>query len=274
MAGTWLYWLYNNPLGELTLNTLVKRKIVSDIYGWYMNTISSAQKIAPFIKDYNIDTSQFEMKHFNSFNAFFIRKLKPGARKIDTAQNVVISPADGKCLVYPNIDSANFLVKGTRFDIATFLMNDTLAKKYKNGSLLIFRLAPTDYHRYHFPVSGQLSPTHKISGYYYSVNPIALFKDPLIFLENKRQYQVIQSQVFGEVTMVEVGATMVGSMISTFLGNVAVKGEEEGYFQFGGSTVVLLFEKGKIRIDTDLIKNSEHHLETSVIMGEEVGVSY
>ncbi|MBN2615338.1 MAG: phosphatidylserine decarboxylase [Bacteroidales bacterium] len=272
MSGTWLYWLYNNPLGELTLSALVKRKIITEIYGTYMHSSWSAHKIDPFIRQYHIDTSQFVMNHFGSFNAFFIRKLKPGVRKIDTDKQVVIAPADSKCLVYPDIDSTDFLVKGMQFNVQSFLRNDTLAKKYRNGSLLVFRLAPTDYHRYHFPLSGIVSPTHKISGFYYSVNPIALREDSRIFLENKRQYQIIQSPVFGKVVMAEIGATMVGSMVSTHLGNTAVKGEEEGYFQFGGSTVVLLFEKGKIHIDGDLIKNSKNHLETSVRMGEEVGL--
>lgn len=273
MAGTWLYWLYNNPLGELTLSALVKRKIVTEIYGSYMHSGWSVHKIDPFIREYNIDTNQFEMKHFASFNAFFIRELKPGARKIDTAKHVIIAPVDGKCLVYPDLNSADFLVKGTRFNVQSFLLNDTLAKKYQNGSLLLFRLAPTDYHRYHFPLSGTLSPTHKISGYYYSVNPIALIEDSRIFLENKRQYQIIHNGQFGDVVMTEVGATMVGSMVSTHRGDKAVKGEEEGYFQFGGSTVILLFEKGKIRIDHDLITNSKNFLETSVKMGEEVGMA-
>lgn len=272
MAGTLLYWLYNNPLGELSLQALVKRKIVTDIYGTYMHSSWSVHKIDPFIQKYNIDTSQFEMKHFASFNGFFIRKLKPGARKIDTAHQAVIAPVDGKCLVYPNLESTDFLVKGTRFQVQSFLLNDTLSKKYQNGSLLLFRLAPTDYHRYHFPLSGKLSPTHKISGYYYSVNPIALIEDSHIFLENKRQYQIIHNPVFGDVIMAEIGATMVGSMVSTYQGKTALKGKEEGYFQFGGSTVILLFEKGKIHIDDDLVRNSESHLETSVKMGQEVGV--
>lgn len=273
MAGTWLYWLYNNPLGELSLQALVKRKIVSEIYGTYMHSTWSVHKINPFIRNYNIDTSQFVMKHFTSFNAFFIRQLKPGVRTIDTAKQAVIAPVDGKCLVYPDVASTDFLVKGTRFNVHSFLRNDTLANKYKYGSLLLFRLAPTDYHRYHFPLSGTVSSTHKIPGFYYSVNPIAILEHPRIFLENKRQYQIIRNTVFGDVVMAEVGATMVGSMVSTHQGNKAVKGEEEGYFQFGGSTVILLFEKGKIHIDSDLVKNSENHLETTVKMGQEVGVA-
>ena len=270
MAGTGLYWLYNNPVGELTLNVLVKRKIVTELYGRYMHSHWSASKIKPFIRDYQIDTSRFVMDHFNSFNAFFIRKLKPEAQKIDTGKRIVISPVDGKCLAYADIDTASFIVKGIRFNIRSFLRNDSLARLFHGGSLLLFRLAPTDYHRYHFPLSGKIATVRKIDGYYYSVNPIAIKKDIWIFFENKRQYQIIHSKLFGNVVMSEIGATMVGSMVQTHQGTQAVKGEEDGYFQFGGSSVILLFERGKINIDTDLLKNTKSHLETSVKMGEHV----
>jgi len=273
MAGTGLYWLYNNPIGELSLSVLMKRKVVTELYGWYMHTHWSARKIDPFIRQYNIDTSQFVMGHFNSFNDFFIRKLKSGTRKIDTAKQVIVSPADSKCLAWANMDTTDFIVKGVRFNVKSFLQNDSLARFYKDGSLLLFRLAPTDYHRYHFPLSGTISPVHKIKGFYYSVNPIAIKKDIWIFLENKRQYQIIHSGLFGNVIMSEIGATMVGSMVQTHQGTQAVKGEEDGYFQFGGSSVILLFEKGKINIDTDLLQNTKNHLETSVKMGEHVGTA-
>lgn len=271
MAGTGLFWLYNNPIGELSLSVLMKRKVVTELYGKYMHTHWSARKIVPFIRQYNIDTSRFEMGRFSSFNDFFIRKLKPEARKIDTAKQVVVSPVDGKCLAWSHMDSTDFIVKGVRFNVTNFLQNDSLAKLYKDGSLLLFRLAPTDYHRYHFPLSGNISSVHKISGYYYSVNPIAIKKDIWIFFENKRQYQIIHSKLFGNVIMSEIGATMVGSMIQTHHGTTAVKGEEDGYFQFGGSSVILLFKKGTVNIDPDLLQNTKGHLETSVKMGEHVG---
>lgn len=272
VAGTALFWLYHNPIGEVTMNTLIKRKFVTDVYGWYMKTGTSKNKINDFIRDYQIDTAQFQMTDFASFNDFFIRKLKPGIRKIDTSKYVVISPADAKCLAWSDLNKSSFIVKGIRFNLSDFLNNDSLAQVYQEGSLLIFRLAPVDYHRYHFPISGIVSPVHKISGYYYSVNPMALKKNIRIFLENKRQYQIIQSPYFGNVIMAEVGATMVGSMVTTFKEAKAIKGMENGYFEFGGSTVILIFEKGKIKIDNDLIKNTKKQLETHVIMGERIGI--
>lgn len=270
--GTWLYWLYNNPLGELSLQALIKRKVVSEVYGWLMHTRWSAGEIAPFIKKYHIDMSRFQKQHYKSFNDFFIRKLKPGVQKIDTSSGVVISPADGKLLAYKDIGGQSFIVKGYRFNVKSFLQNDSLANVYKQGSLLLFRLSPTDYHRFNFPVSGTLSRLIKISGDYYSVSPIALRKRIKIFCENEREYQSISTTRFGNVIMAEIGATMVGSIIQTYKGNIAVKGAEKGYFQFGGSSIILLFQPGKIKIDADLLKNTRNHLETEIKMGERIGV--
>lgn len=270
VSETALYWLYNNPLGKLTLQALVKRKIVSEIYGRLMHTHWSTRKIAPFIKTYNIDMSQFQKQDYQSFNDFFIRKLKPGARKIDSAVNVVVSPADGKVFAYQDIDGQSFIVKGYRFNLKSFLQNDSLAKAYNQGSLMLFRLCPTDYHRFHFPVSGKLSKVTKIQGDYYSVNPIALRKRIKIFCENKREYQIIKSPVFGNVIMAEIGATMVGSIVQTFHGAMANKGAESGYFEFGGSSIILLFQPGEIKIDSDLLKDTRNHLETSIKVGEHV----
>jgi phosphatidylserine decarboxylase len=268
----YLVWLYHNPIGEATLWALAKRKLVSSIYGNMMDRISSVKKIEPFIEDFDIDMSIAQKQEFNNFNDFFTRKLKPDARPVNPGSNIVVSPADGKILAYTDISSSDFIIKGYRFDVSSFLDNPDLAQRYDDGSLLIIRLAPVDYHRFHFPVSGKLSPNEKIEGDYYSVNPIALRKKAEIFCLNKREYTVLSNPLFGDVIMAEVGATMVGSIEQTFGGSYADKGEEKGYFRFGGSTVVLLFEKSKIRIDEDLLINTSRGYETSVKMGERIGM--
>ena len=273
MAGGWLFWLYNNPVGELSLNAVIKRKFASEWYGKRMDKPGSVNKIAPFVKKYHIRMSDFQKKDYKSFNDFFIRKLKPGARKIDTNKNVVISPGDGKIQAWGNIEYQTFIVKGYRMNLHDFLRNDSLASVYADGSLLLLRLSPADYHRFHFPVSGRLSPVVKIKGEYYSVNPIALRQDIRIFCENKREYQIIHSKKFGPVLMSEIGATFVGSIIPTHRGDTAVKGEEAGYFKFGGSSIILLFKKGKITIDADLLRNTRNHLETQVRMGEHIAAA-
>jgi phosphatidylserine decarboxylase len=267
----WLVWLYYNPIGEATLWALVKRKLVSTIYGNMMDRPYSAKKIHPFIEDFDIDMSVVQEQEFKNFNDFFTRKLKVDARPINTSTNIVVSPADGKILAYADISNSYFIIKGKRFDVSSFLENPDLAQKYHDGSLLIIRLAPFDYHRFHFPVSGNLSQNKKIEGDYYSVNPFALRKKAEIFCLNKREYTILSNPLFGDVIMAEVGATLVGSIEQTYKGSSVKKGEEKGYFKFGGSTVILLFEKSKIHIDEDLLINTANGYETAVKMGERVG---
>ncbi len=268
----WLQWLYNNPIGEASTFAFVKRKFFSSLYGKMMDLPSSAEKIAPFVEDYHIDMDIFQNQDYSSFNDFFIRKLKENARPIDTSSNVVVSPADGKILAYANISNADFIIKGFRFDVSSFLDDAELANKYFGGSLIVIRLAPYDYHRFHFPVSGEVSTPFRIEGDLYSVNPIALKKMVEIFFLNKREYVTISTHQTGDIIMAEVGATMVGGIIQTYKGNTVVVGEEKGYFKFGGSTVVLLFEKNKIVIDEDLLNNTALGLETEVSMGERIAV--
>ncbi len=267
----WLVWLYYNPIGEATLWALAKRKLVSAIYGNMMDRTSSAKKIHPFIEDFDIDMSVAQKQEFNTFNDFFTRKLKGDARPVDTSSTIVVSPADGKILAYADISNTDFIIKGYRFDVSSFLDNPDLAQKYHDGTLLIIRLAPVDYHRFHFPVSGNVSSNKKIDGDYYSVNPFALRKKAEIFCLNKREYAILSNPLFGDVVMAEVGATMVGSIEQTFKGSSVNKGEEKGYFKFGGSTVVLLFEKSKIYIDKDLLIHTAKGYETTVKMGERIG---
>jgi len=267
----WLVWLYNNPIGEATLWSLAKRKLVSSIYGKIMDRTSSAKRIHPFIEDFDIDMSGVQEQEFKNFNDFFTRKLKDNARPIDTSFNTVISPADGKIIAYANISNSDFIIKGFRFDVTSFLDNAGLAQKYRDGTLLIIRLAPVDYHRFHFPVSGNITINKKIQGDYFSVNPLALRKKAKIFCLNKREYTILSNPLFGDIVLAEVGATMVGSIVQTYKGSSVKKGEEKGYFKFGGSTVVLLFEKNKINIDKDLLINTSKGYETSVKMGERIG---
>ena len=267
----WLVWLYNNPIGEATLWTLAKRKMFSSIYGKMMDRTSSAEKIHPFVNDFDIDMTGVQEQEFENFNDFFTRKLKESARPIDTSFNSVISPADGKVLAYANIGNSDFIIKGFRFDVSSFLDNPVLAQKYRDGALLVIRLAPVDYHRFHFPVSGNLTSNIKVEGDYYSVNPLALRKKAEILCLNKREYTILSNPLFGDVIMAEVGATMVGSIVQTYKGSSAIKGNEKGYFKFGGSTVVLLFEKNKISIDRDLLINTANGYETLLSMGERIG---
>ena len=266
-----LKWLYSSGSGKLALYILFKRKIISSLGGWFMNTRRSAKRIPGFVSEHGIDLAECEISSlsgFLTFNQFFYRKLKKDARPLGKH---LVSPADGKILVFPNQTEAdNFFVKGSEFTLESFLMNKALAKKYAEGSMAIVRLAPPDYHRYHFPASGTASETTKINGCYYSVSPLALRESLKIFCQNKREYCTLDTLNYGDILIVDVGATMVGSIIQTYQAGQVKKGDEKGYFAFGGSTLVLLFEKDMIQFDADLVTNTQNRLETTVRMGEDI----
>ena len=265
--------LYNNPFGKMALLPLVRRKFLSEWYGRKMNKPSSTKKIQQFVDDLNIDISEANksVDEFTSFNDFFYRTLKPEARPIE---NDFVSPGDGKLLAFENVEDVhNFFVKGRKFTLKEFLNDEDLALTYKNASLLILRLAPNDYHRYHFPYKGTPSSSTKIKGDYLSVSPYALAGNfTKVFCENKREYCILKTENKGDVLLAPVGATMVGSILETYEANKPVeKGDEMGYFAFGGSTIVMLVDKSKIKIDQDILENTQKKIETFVKMGEKIG---
>ena len=270
-----LRWAYGNPLGRLAQWLLIRRWIVSAWYGRRMDTLSSSLKIKPFIEQYGLDEGEFaeSVDDYNSFNEFFYRKLKPGARPIDAANDSVVFPADGRHLAFADITAeSNFFVKGQSFDLAIFLGDADLAKRYEGGSMILSRLCPVDYHRFHFPCEGNPCPPRFINGWLYSVNPIALVTRPSILWENKRVVTAIESPSLGQVQFVDIGATLVGSIRQTYTpGETVAKGEEKGYFAFGGSSVAVLFEKGRIEFDADLLENTVNGFETYARVSERMG---
>lgn len=273
-----LKFLYYNPFGKLSLEAIVKRKFLSKWYGKKMDSPKSCEMIENFAREngINLEEAQKKLSEYTSFNDFFIRKLKAGARKIDFEENTLVSPADGKIMVIENIhDSSKFFLKGEEFTLAEFFKNEELAEKYKGGIMVIVRLAPVDYHRFHFPADGKISESKKIEGYYYSVSPHAIRKNFRIFCENKREYSILSTEKYGDICIAEIGATMVGGIEQTYKPNTFVeKGEEKGYFYFGGSTVIMFLEKDRVEIDRDILENSINGLETKVFMGEGIGKSF
>lgn len=267
-----LNFLYHSPFGKLALNAVVKRKLLTSIFGRLMSSGFSKSWIEGFIAKHQMCLDEYIIPQngFSSFNDFFYRKLKSGSRPI---QDGLVSPADGKVVVFENVDEyTQFYVKGKNFTVKSFLRDDELAKKYNGGSMVVIRLAPTDYHRYHFPAAGPATPSKLINGHYYSVSPIAMKQSLEIFCENKREYSIQQSNEFGDILICDVGATMVGSIIQTYKpGTHLEKGAEKGYFAFGGSTLVLLFEKGKVKFNKDLVDNTLKGIETQVKMGVQIG---
>lgn len=267
-----LKWLYSSTTGKVALHLLVKRKMVSALCGWYMDSKLSAKRIPNFVKEHNINVSELkvnDISEFETFNQFFYRKLKLETRPIGEH---LVSPADGKILAFQSLnDVSSFFIKGSEFNLNSFLQNKELATKYNDGAMAIIRLAPADYHRYHFPASGKVSASKPIKGHYFSVSPLALRGSLKFFFENYREYCTLQTKTYGDILISDVGATMVGSIIQTYHANSEVKkGAEKGYFAFGGSTLVLLFEKDKVTFDEDLISNTKNGLETSIKMGENI----
>ena len=270
-----LNWTYSSPMGMKLLESVLKKRMSSSLYGWYLDRRISRNKINPFIHKFNLDLSIAEktLKDFSSFNEFFYRKLKPAARPIDSDRRSVVSLGDGKLFAYETIDLDRLVqVKGFTYSLRELIKNEEVANKYCNGTCLILRLCPTDYHRFHFIDSGTCEATSKIKGAYYSVNPVALQKVEKLFCENKREWSTFHSDNFGDILYIEVGATFVGSIIQTYTPHKKVtRGEEKGYFKFGGSTVILFFEAGKIKIDKDIVDQTQLGYETYVLMGEKIG---
>ncbi len=275
-AEQWLKWLYHDPFGNLALEAVIKRNAFTRIYGRSMKSPRSTLKIKSFVNMFGIDNSEFEkdLNDYTSFNDFFIRKIKKIHRPINPGPTTIISPVDGKVLAFADIHKeTHFIVKGHDFSLPEFLNNSRLAEEYYNGSMMIFRLTPADYHRFHFPFDCIPGKSHRIRGKYYSVSPISLRKKIKTYYQNKREYTLLESEIFGNVIMAEIGATLVGSIKQTFTpGRCYRKGEEKGYFEFGGSAVVLLFKKNVIKIDPDLLHNTLLSYETRVLMGERVAV--
>jgi phosphatidylserine decarboxylase len=280
----WLRFAYENTLGGFFVWSLARRAFFSKWYGWKMNRRTSALQVLPFITEYNIDVDEFAKSAFDykTFNEFFFRALKPSARPIAAGERVAVFPADGRHLAFPNVDATDgFYAKGKKFSLAELFGEDQLpeaqrelTQKFAGGAMLISRLCPVDYHRFHFPVGGVPGEARLINGWLYSVSPVALRINVKRLVENKRQLTLLDTAPFNTIAMLEVGATNVGSMKQSYVpGRAVQKGEEKGLFAFGGSCVITVFQRGRIRFDADIVTQSAQHLETYARMGDQLGVA-
>lgn len=268
-----LKFLYDNPFGKTAILPIAKRKFITEWYGRKMDRPSSTKRIPDFVSSLgiNMEESAKSIEEFTSFNDFFYRKLKPGVRPIGSG---LVSPGDGKLLAFQDFSEVNqFYVKGRAFTLKEFLGDDALADRYRNASMIILRLAPNDYHRYHFPYDGAPTISKRINGDYYSVSPYALAGNfTKVFCENKRELCTLKLAKKKDMLLLPVGATMVGSIHSTYVPESDVKkGDEMGYFAFGGSTIVMIFDADDFTIDEDLRTNTQNKIETFVRMGETIG---
>jgi phosphatidylserine decarboxylase len=265
----WIRWAYQDASSSLIEHLLFRSPFLSRLFGLWYDSPLSRGKIRSVIEELSIDMAEAErpIEDYRSFNDFFARHLKPEARPFADDPEEIVSPADGRVLVFPELDRDVFVpVKGYPMSITSMLPGQ--AKQFLGGALAIVRLCPADYHRYHFPVSGQIVSTQELSGALHSVNPIALGAGPDVFGENKRCNTLIKNDKIGTYCFSEVGAFGVGSIINTTTSGPVSKMQEKGYFKFGGSTVVVVFQPGQVTFSEDLVANSAQGRETLVKVGQ------
>lgn len=269
-----LRWIYGTPVGQLALHLLIKRAFVSRLMGWWKDRPASARGLADFVQEYGIDMSEAErpVEAYTSFNDFFTRTLKPGARPI-CGEGQIALPADGRHSAWADAATiSDTFVKGQAFDLPALLGDPALAERYAHGAVVLSRLCPTDYHRYHFPASGTPTAARRIPGPLASVSPYCLRRKLAWLWTNKRELTVLHTDTVGDVLILAVGATGVGAIRQTYTpGSRVEKGAEQGYFAFGGSTIMTFYEPGRVRPAADLLQNTAAGLETYARMGDVLG---
>ncbi len=241
-----------------------------------MDLPASRARIGPFVREFGLDATEFAdpLPSFRSFNEFFYRRLRAGARPVDPDPLGVVFPADGRHLGFANLEATtSFLVKGQRFDLARFLGDEALRRRYAGGAAVFSRLCPVDYHRFHFVLAGTPTPARLVDGWLWSVNPIALRQNLSYLWQNRRWLGELETAVgAGRVLTAEIGATNVGSAVHTFAaGQPVAKGAERGYFRFGGSAVLTMFEPGRVELCADLLEQSAAGRELYAHMGDVLG---
>ena len=260
-------FLYQNIFGRVVLK-LLNNRLMANIVAKYMNSKLSIKRIQKTIKENNIDMNNFQQEDWPSFNAFFIRKKKN--LNFDMDKNHFVSPCDSKLLAIKLNKDSMFDIKGSIYTLKDIIKED-LSKEYQNGYALIFRLEVGDYHRYHFIDDGTKEDYKFIKGCLHTVQPIAYNKYK-IFHKNCREYTTLHTKNFGDILEVEVGAMMIGKITNNKSITSFKKGDEKGYFEFGGSTIILFVKDKQVILDNDILFNSSLGKETIVSCGEKIGI--
>lgn len=269
-----LGFFYEHPLGKRLFAAALSRPWFSRLYGAWQDLPGSRRRIGPFIEAYGVAMDEVETPPggFASFNAFFTRTLKPGARPFPADPTLLASPADGRVLVHPALGpEAALTIKGVSLPLSALLGSPEAAARYAGGAVVVVRLAVQDTHRFHFPFDAVAGPAAFIAGRLHSVGPQALRAVPDLYLRNQRAVTMLDAPGWGRVAYVEVGALTVGRIRQTYEPGPVTAGQEKGYFAFGGSTLVLAFEPGRVQLDADLLQDSEAGVEVKVRAGEPLG---
>lgn len=273
MASLLLRLLYSSRLFA-PLRWILVRGWLNRLARWWFTARISRWHIRRFIKKHSIDATEFAepISSYRTFDDFFIRRLTKESRPLDKHPHSIVSPADGQVFFVPELtDGVTFHVKKHQFSLRTFLDNEALVSRYTGGSMLIVRLAPHDYHRFHMPVAGSVTDHGSIGGRYETVQPIG-YDQQVPLLTNHRHIFEITTATKQHLLLVAVGGLCVGTIETTYnrQTNYFLKGSELGYFGFGGSTIALLAPQDSINIRTDILTASSDHHETPVRMGSAV----
>ena len=266
-AGGALEFLYKNPVGRIFLR-LLRAKWLSKMAGAFLNSRLSKFLIKPFVEKNGIDLSEYESDNFTCFNDCFCRKIKPGLRPFDEDENALAAPCDGLLSVYRAEGGGVYPVKQSEYTLEALLKNDALAEEFAGGYIYVFRLCVNHYHRYHYPAAGKKGGNVHINGTLHTVRPVALGSRP-VFCENSREYTILETENFGRIVQMEVGAMLVGKIRNLHREKYVEKGEEKGMFLYGGSTVILL-TGGALPPRAEFLENTEKGLETPVKAGERI----
>ncbi len=264
-------WLYGTGRGRTVLRSFLLRP-VSRLYGRFADSFLSRLRVHKFVRKYDIELSDFEGRPYRTLNQLFTRRYRDGVRQFTTEQAAFPVPAEGRCLVYPDLRH-DIRVKGATLSAGQLLQDEQAGEAFQGGSALVVRLTGQDYHRIHFPVDCSVSSSWSVPGRLDSVHPHATRTKDNILLENRRDCCLLETENFGRIALAEVGGLLVGSIVQTFEQETGLtRGEEKSYFRFGGSTVVVLFQQDMIAFDEDLVQNSRRGLETWVPLGETIGM--
>lgn len=280
MAGRWIRLMYSTKLGRLLEFFLSITSIPSKLVGKFYNSKMSCKKIAPFIKKYNINEQEFRLgsirgkifsESFSSFNEFFTREFQSDRRPFIQDTKYLSAPAEGRYFATESIhDILQFPVKGEFLRIHDLLPIPE-AEMFIQGPLVIARLCPVDYHRYHYPDDGNTLKSYQRIGRYHSVNPMALKAKPNIFIKNERRISILETKHFGHIAFIEVGALFVGTIEQKHdERNSFMRGDLKGQFLFGGSTVILVGEKDRWIPSEDILEKSYNGIETFIKLGDAI----
>jgi phosphatidylserine decarboxylase len=263
-------FLYQTYFGRLLADRFLSRRLVSQVMGIYYSTPLSARLIQPFVQKFRIDMTEYEVRDFRSFNEFFTRHFRAGARPVTQAPDEMAAFAEGRYFGWDEISSQmTFPVKGSQMSIARILGSEEKAAAFLGGPVLLARLCPVDYHRFHFPDSGRISSHARMPGKLHSVNPSAIGARPDVFMTNERQVSILETTHFGKLAYVEVGALGVGKICQTHaVDDPFTRGSEKGYFEFGASTIILFGERGRWRPDPGILERTLDRMETLVRLGQ------